>query len=895
MYDVLFEQLHRLDSSLVLTPTQRLSRYLRQAYADYQIKVQQQCSWLTPTIMPLAQWLKISWQQFNQTILLLNELQEWQLWHTIIAKNPPYTSFDSQQFATLAQQAWHFIHDETISLAELETIPKLETQLFHQWANEFSQYCQQYGFISSATLPQQLLLHTAQLELPRQIHLVGFDILAKNINDLFSAIDLDLGETSSLNAEHDASASRVYMAIHEQHREDRNNAMFREHWENSKSSTAHRLACQDQQQEIINMAQWVCEQYQRQPEARIVCIVPDLLELRNSIQRIFTQTLQAELFFNPDPTANLFNISAGYRFSDAPLIQDALTLLTLPTQTLSWHHLSHLLTSPFIVAAEQEMASRARLDADLRAQQQVEFPLDVIMSIIEQGGKNFVPAFKQALLQHSQQANQHSSRLASKWLHIWQQTLQHWGWPGERTLSSEEHQQLKRWKALAYTFASLDTTQEAMQASQALTIFKQLLNTALFQPETTSSVPIQIVGLLEAAGLDSDYCWVMGLHDGAWPNAPSINPLLPFGWQSDTNIAFAQTLTQRLIQQSEYIVFSYPQYLQDQPLRPSPLITALPTIELEALLSQPVQHWSASLQAQASLENWQDDNGQLLPLNSSVAGGSRLFADQAACPFKAYATHRLRANALEPVEDQGISVLQQGSLIHQALEIIWKKLNNYNQLSNKPDDELEVVIKQAIEQAWQQEFSKQAQPPSQRLQQLEHQRLQQLLFDWLMFERERSDFTVLACEQWLTVNINGISVRLKLDRLDQLANGQQMIIDYKTGRNNSINAWFEERLQQAQLPLYAISQDHIDAISFAEVRLGNMKWRGVSGHDVAMPGIKMLDNWENMLDSWSKQLNLLAKEFLSAHARVSPVNPTVCHACNLHSFCRIYQQSALNS
>ena len=48
----------------------------------------------------------------------------------------------------------------------------------------------------------------------------------------------------------------------------------------------------------------------------------------------------------------------------------------------------------------------------------------------------------------------------------------------------------------------------------------------LFQPETPE-VPVQVLGLIEAAGMTFDHLWVMGLSDEAWPTPVHLNPFIP--------------------------------------------------------------------------------------------------------------------------------------------------------------------------------------------------------------------------------------------------------------------------------------------------------------------------------------------------------------------------------
>ena len=59
---------------------------------------------------------------------------------------------------------------------------------------------------------------------------------------------------------------------------------------------------------------------------------------------------------------------------------------------------------------------------------------------------------------------------------------------------------------------------------------KRLAAQTLFQPEAPD-VPIQVLGVLESAGLEFDHLWVMGLTDEAWPIPARPNPFIPVALQ----------------------------------------------------------------------------------------------------------------------------------------------------------------------------------------------------------------------------------------------------------------------------------------------------------------------------------------------------------------------------
>ena len=56
-----------------------------------------------------------------------------------------------------------------------------------------------------------------------------------------------------------------------------------------------------------------------------------------------------------------------------------------------------------------------------------------------------------------------------------------------------------------------------------------------------------------------------------------------------------------------------------------------------------------------------------------MRGGTRVLADQAACPFRAFAKWRLSAEELEEPES-GLDPRDRGKLLHALMREIWTRL-----------------------------------------------------------------------------------------------------------------------------------------------------------------------------------------------------------------------------
>jgi hypothetical protein len=128
------------------------------------------------------------------------------------------------------------------------------------------------------------------------------------------------------------------------------------------------------------------------------------------------------------------------------------------------------------------------------------------------------------------------------------------------------------------------------------------------------------------------------------------------------------------------------------------------------------------------------------------------------------------------------------------------------------------------------------------------------------------------------VAIGPLALRVRLDRLDRMDAGGELVVDYKTGKFAS-GGWKRPRVPESQLPLYAVTGGY-DGVAVIEFRPPAVRLRGVGGATLAIAGIKApaaffreegLD-WQGTLARWRAQLELLAVEFAGGDFRVNPAD-----------------------
>ncbi|HXC37539.1 MAG TPA: PD-(D/E)XK nuclease family protein, partial [Burkholderiales bacterium] len=420
----------------------------------------------------------------------------------------------------------------------------------------------------------------------------------------------------------------------------------------------------------------------------------------------------------------------------------------------------------------------------------------------------------------------------------------------------------------------------------------------------------------ESSGLAFDHLWVCGLTDEGWPLAPRPSPFLPLGLQKKAGIpeasaegALAQDRrrTEAWLGAAPEVVLSHALREEDRELRVSVLIQALPEgrptgpegrpeipaypLYRDVLFAaralerqdQGAARAPALAQAQSALAQAQSTLTQPV-----LRGGARVLADQAACPFRAFARHRLGARALdEPVS--GLDAAARGNLLHALMKGLWDELKTKQRLDDLPRGELAAVIERAARAAVNR--IRRERSIEDGFAELERARLCRLAAEWLEVERARGGFEVAATEEKRTLQAGGLTLSGRIDRLDRLEGGGYALIDYKTGRPTP-RSWRGPRPDDPQLPLYAVSaQEPISAVAFARLKTGDMRMMGFSRDGGVMPKVEKAINWPSLMSAWRSEVDALGSSFAAGEAAVDPKKGIqTCRNCDLAPLCRVHEK-----
>jgi probable DNA repair protein len=867
-----------------VTPNRRLAQVLVGEFDATQL-AKGLARWDSADILPLGAFVARTWsdalhgRQGNALPAPLTPAQELALWMQVIRSGSPEEVFlSTPEAAALAMQAWQLEHEWQLRDAR----PAAEdARVFRDWAKRYVAECGRLGAIDGARLPDSVaaLYRGGSAVPPRQLVCAGFDIVTPQLGTLLAAVAGAGGAVAHL-APLSGEAGRIV-----------------------------RRPCADARAEVTEAAAWARSRLDADPQARIGIVVPELASRRAALQRALAAAMEPGRLW-PSATARPYNFSLGEPLAGHALVADALALLALCGPRIAFDEASRLLRSPFIAGAETEFAARSRLDAWMRERVSLHLALDRLAALAAHPEAPACPVLRDHLarLAKARREKLFEAQLPSGWARAFGDALTAAGFPGERGLDSAEHQTLVKLHELFTELASLDRVSGKLRFSDALARLARMAAATPFQPETPD-VPVQVLGVLEAAQLDFDHLWVMGLSEEVWPSPARPNPLLPMESQraagipqasAEASLAFCRRIAQGWQQAAAEVVLSHPMREGDRELLPSPLIAGIAATEGEADRGD---SWGAMIFAGAARETFDDATAPALASDAGLHGGAQILRDQALCPFRAFARQRLHAQSPEMPHD-ALDAMERGILMHSVLAKAWKEAGTRAAMDSLGEAGRHALIADAVDQAVRRKQRDRPELAGQRFAALEKGRLVRVAREWIEYELDkRDDFTVEAVEEKRLLVLGPLSLRTRLDRVDVLPDGSRIVIDYKATAPGA-GAWLSPRPEEPQLPLYLVAGEAgAAAIAFAQVKAGDVKFVSLARDESMLPNAKVPKGeegaapgarWQAQVAIWERELERLAGEFVAGDARVDPKQPgKTCNGCDLHALCRIHERTAL--
>lgn len=871
------------ENSVILTPNERLSRRLHAFYGAQQL-IKNNTVWPAPPIFSLKHWLLELYQNALETGLmtdiLISDAQYEILWQNVAQQNfAEYDFIHAEQTATEMQAARELLIKWQTPISESLFNASKESALFQLCSKQIDRLLKEKNFFTEDELPEKLndkILNT--LITARKIILFAFDEIIPQYFTFFERLK-----------------KQGFVIEIIDHR--------------NQTSSCTQYALPSREKEYYAMANWAKNQIfsssiQRVNKKNIICIVPDLDNIRPTLMRIFHEVFHPDSLFSPYATSVWFNISGGTALSTLPMFQTIFTLLSIFNEKINYSQLSNFILSPFIGMAETEKFSRIALDVKLReAVLETLHYQDISPHLIQ----TYCPHLSQIwkTLTHTDPLKKY--RTPSQWV-IWlSDLLAKCIWPGERTLNSQEFQQLQHWESILTELSTLDDFCEPLSYSAFNALLKRRMDAAQFQIKTHDA-PVQVLGFLEAAGNLADAIWVAGLTDKAWPPAVKPNPYIPLQLQQRLNMPHASSqrqyeysinMMQNWAKATKELHISYAEHEEDEQLSPSPLLKILApatgTLEPQNLFLL------YNIIGKTSLETWTEPSRLPFVIKDDKYFSASLFDQQITCPFKAFAIQRLKSTEFKTPQASW-DRRRRGTNLHAVMELLWKKWQHSDHLRSLSEESLKDDIEKAVIQILKKNLGVYARAHTYF--QLEKSRLMMIIQDWIPFEKSRPPFKVVAVEHTHKVpfllNNTTLQLSLRIDRIDRTDAGEWILIDYKAN-SQTINPWFEKPPTQPQMPLYAsLFKTPLAGITYASLNPSSkkMKFTGIAQHTELIADLIAFEqlrnptasSWDELIQIWKMQLQHVAQEFIDGNIAIKPNRPDACKQCHLTPVCRIHEQ-----
>ena len=862
------------DGGLVVAANERAARALVVGFHGAR-QAEGLAAWPAPQILAWNTFVHAAWHQ--RTLdgrLLLNPAQEQALWAEIVSQGrQPAALLEGprHRLAASAMDAHELLCAFAPRCVENESARSAWQQdaaVFSLWLTTFHRACRAGNLLSPSQLPLELisLLRTETTARPSLL-LVGFDRILPTQRALVDAWGTSRQATPGQPSTH--------IQFH---------------------------SSGDTQSELAACARWCARQLAAGPRTRLLIIAQDAATRRGEIERAFLQHAESA---GPLP----FEFSLGVPLSQVALARSALLLLRWLSASIEEPVLDWLLSTGHITASHEESLALQAYMRALRSNglERTGWTLEAFLSQpLNAAGPH---AFWSGRIRQARArlaAEQHRPQSPLSWAALVPPLLETVGWPGHRSLSSTEFQVFTRWEQALDTCASLGFDGARIQWNDFLAALSRILDETLFAPESRNA-PIQIAGAAESAGLTADAIWFLGASEDAWPARGPAHPLLPPALQRDSGMPHAtpqidwevaRAVTARLVASAPEVHFSYPRQQDGSETRPSRLAVEL--------AGDPVPLPAGAPLPEPLTVNFEDASRIPFP-PGQAGGGASVLTSQSQCPFKAFATTRLGAQSWNPAE-AGLTAAQRGLLLHEVLHSVWagppEGIRTHGDLQNLHDRSSFVaghvrrVFRDKMPGGVRERMPR-------RYLALEERRLTNLVVEWLDYEAARLPFEVAETELDRTVTIAGLSLKLRLDRVDRLNDGTLLVIDYKTGLV-SPKSWDLPRPDDVQLPLYAgFALDpgsELGGLVFAKVRPGDQAFAGRVGNAKAtlLPNLGNATSLvkdpltaEQLID-WRQSIEQLARDFLAGQAEVDPRDyPKTCERCGLQTLCRIHEHQGL--
>ena len=825
------------DSSQVVTASRRLARQLTSAYNARQI-AQGNSAWLTPVILAWPDWLsRLSTSAMPGSIpARLNTHQGRVLWEQVLDEVIRDPLVNIPGLSRHARDAWKSLHEWRVPVDEcIAAASSRDQRVFAAAVSRYRERLAEENWIDEAMLGEAVIaaVGAGRLGPPQRVLLAGFDRLTPEAESLIAVL-----------REHGSQVETMQAA--------------------RSPGTAAVIACEDPDAELRTAGRWARTQLESDPGLRLGIVVSGLEQDAARAGRLVREGLAPGWQYAAGRQLAAANVSFGRRLLDYPAIEIALLLLRWTHSAIGGRDLSLLLRAPFLGLANTD--ARARLELELRRIPDREWTPELFLRAFGERETTYDAADWLTRLGKLADVRRtaRDERSPAQWAQVVDTLLEEFGWPGAATLESADFQLVNRWRDLLNDLARLELVVPRMTLGHAVGQLRGMAADTVFQPEMEGAV-VEVLGPLEAAGMEFDRLWIARLTASRWPPAGRPTALIsrrlqrhygmPDADPEDT-AAYAKRVIERLRASALECICSYPERSGDEVEAVTALLADTVTED-----APPDPGWHArKLCGLASAVALGADPVPPVSVGESVAGGAATIQWQMSEPFSAFVQGRLGISTLRPIMP-GLSPILRGNLIHAAAYHLYGERPTQADLRGWRGDEFERRLAEAVARAFPR-YERFTDSVLRELFLLERQRVTRLLHELVTVDLQREPFRVHAVEQATEFVMAGVRLGLRIDRIDRYDDGGIAILDYKTGgRRKFLDGNGDPT--DAQLVVYAIAAgEPVAALGFYNVD-SRETFLDASGRDAMGE-----DDWRQALARWSRDVEQAAAEFAAGDVRI---------------------------
>jgi len=828
------------DSSQVITGSRRLARVLRAEHAAQQFAAGKTV-WPSPAILSWQDWLAELVASSNDQAELPTAITSHQsriLWERCLSREINDPLLNVAMLARQSREAWNRLQEWQVPLGECQRQARNRDQrLFAKVASNYESILEREGWVDESGIANLAigLLNAASVTTPSRLTLAGFDRVSPQLEAVLEKIRAAGGVVDVAALDAQESQISIYSP------------------ENGDA-------------ELRAAGAWARKQLQQYPDSRLTIVVTHLEQDAQRSLRLIKEGLLPG-WQNASAQQNAaINISYGRKLADYPAIAIAILALRWLHNDLSTREISRLLLSPMLWPEAGD--ERTRVELRLRQLPEQSWSPQRLLAEVSawEGGGPATDGLGlvRKTAEHREQLPQRQS--PAEWVSLFSDVLQDLGWPGAETLASAEFQLVNRWRELYNDVARLELVAPSMTSSEALGRMTTIASEVIYQPEADGSM-LQVMGPLEAAGMHFDKLWMTGLSSSNWP--PAGKPLtlvsrdlqretgMPDATPADT-LEYAQRVIGRLATSASQAVFSFPQTQNDAQQSASELLRDLNPAEL---LDGSDPGWNAMrLCARTSLLSDIADPVPPVAENEFITGGAATIQRQLVEPFGAFVAGRLAVRTIWPIV-AGLPAGIRGSLIHGALHRLYEDCPSSDQIRGWDTAEIETRTDQAVQTEFR-SHERHADVALQQLLRLEKHRVKGLLRGVIAQDARREQFCIESVEEKLELDIGGISMRLRLDRVD-LEKDELLVLDYKTGVAKRLLDRGKNP-KDMQLIVYACAlQDPVGGVGLLNIDPRSIELDGAGRY--LTPKL----DWDSCLAEWKEQVVHAAQEIAAGDVRIN--------------------------